>query len=194
MDRIIIGNKIRQIRKGNHLSQEEFAFRIGVSRQTVSSWELGQMRPEISKIKAICQLFDVKADELLFDEETEEEVNDVVACKIEDQVCVDEYIEQGVEEKKPDKFWKIVNVVRRVIKYTVVGLISVFLVFCIVVASIIAQSPNNNGDAVVHVYSFCIAHNTGLGLFIAMCILILVGILLKVFLFDKNKIKRGYTK
>ena len=34
-----IGNNIRQLRKANHLSQEELAQKCNVSRQTISRWE-----------------------------------------------------------------------------------------------------------------------------------------------------------
>lgn len=33
--------KIRKIRKEDHLSQEQFASKLGVTRQAVSKWELG---------------------------------------------------------------------------------------------------------------------------------------------------------
>jgi len=36
-----IGQRIRKFRKAHQLSQEELAERVGVSRQSVSKWELG---------------------------------------------------------------------------------------------------------------------------------------------------------
>ena len=35
-----LGNKIMSLRKKNNLSQEELAEKVGVTRQTISKWEL----------------------------------------------------------------------------------------------------------------------------------------------------------
>ena len=35
-----LGNKIVNLRKKNNLSQEELAEKVGVTRQTISKWEL----------------------------------------------------------------------------------------------------------------------------------------------------------
>ena len=37
-----LGEKIYYYRKKNRMSQEELAERVGVSRQAVSKWELGE--------------------------------------------------------------------------------------------------------------------------------------------------------
>ena len=50
------------------MSQEDLAFKLGVSRQAVSKWESGAAYPETEKIVAICKLFDCSLDELLKDD------------------------------------------------------------------------------------------------------------------------------
>lgn len=55
---------LRMIHK--NMTQEELANQLGVSRQTISKWELNQGNPELSKIKEICSLFNCSSDELLF--------------------------------------------------------------------------------------------------------------------------------
>ena len=45
-----LGQRIQQIRTQHNLSQEEFAAKLGTTRQTVSRWELDQTYPEIAKI------------------------------------------------------------------------------------------------------------------------------------------------
>lgn len=57
-----IGEKIREIRKKNGLSQEEFAYKVNVAKQTVSCWELGTIKPNFKNIKVICEVFKVSAD------------------------------------------------------------------------------------------------------------------------------------
>jgi transcriptional regulator with XRE-family HTH domain len=49
-----------------NMTQEELANQLGVSRQTISKWELNQGNPELSKIKEICTLFNCNSDDLLF--------------------------------------------------------------------------------------------------------------------------------
>lgn len=61
--------KLQELRKGAGLSQEELAERLGVSRQSVSKWELGQAYPETEKIIEISRMFDVSLDVLLKGEE-----------------------------------------------------------------------------------------------------------------------------
>ena len=41
-----IGKKIMDLRKKNGLSQEELAEKVGVARQTISKWELGETSPD----------------------------------------------------------------------------------------------------------------------------------------------------
>lgn len=60
-----IGNKIMELRKNNNLSQEELGEIIGVSRQTISKWELGETSPDIKQAKNLSKIFNVSLDELV---------------------------------------------------------------------------------------------------------------------------------
>lgn len=60
-----IGQKLLDLRKSKHLSQEEVADKLNVTRQTVSKWETDQSTPDFDKINPICELYNVSADELL---------------------------------------------------------------------------------------------------------------------------------
>ena len=64
-----IGEKIQEHREKNRLSQEMLAEKLGVSRQSVSKWELSQALPEIDKIVAMSRLFEITTDELLISKE-----------------------------------------------------------------------------------------------------------------------------
>jgi lactoylglutathione lyase len=64
-----IGVKIQELRVKNGLSQEALADKLGVTRQSVSRWELGQALPELDKVVAISRLFGVTTDELLLEKE-----------------------------------------------------------------------------------------------------------------------------
>lgn len=60
-----IGNKILELRKKKGLSQEELAEMIGVARQTISKWELGETSPDIKQSKELSKIFNVSLDELV---------------------------------------------------------------------------------------------------------------------------------
>lgn len=57
--------KLVKLRKENLLSQEELAEKLGVTRQTISKWELEQTTPDMDKLSQIAKLFNVSVDELL---------------------------------------------------------------------------------------------------------------------------------
>ncbi len=62
-----IGEKIVKLRSAGNISQEELAERLGVSRQSVSKWEMDQALPQIDKVLQLAELFAVSTDELLRD-------------------------------------------------------------------------------------------------------------------------------
>lgn len=66
-----LGEKIYQLRSKKSLSQEVFGDMVGVSRQSVSKWETNQSLPELEKIVAISELFEVTTDYLLKENESE---------------------------------------------------------------------------------------------------------------------------
>lgn len=69
-----IGNKILSLRKENNITQEELASKLGVARQTISKWELGETAPDIKQAKVLAQLFNISLDKLV-DNNIKEENN-----------------------------------------------------------------------------------------------------------------------
>ena len=59
--------KLVILRKTKHLTQDEFASAVGVSRQAVYKWESGQSYPEVPKLLEMKLLFGITIDELLDD-------------------------------------------------------------------------------------------------------------------------------
>jgi transcriptional regulator with XRE-family HTH domain len=56
---------LEYLRKERNLSQEDLAFKLGVSRQSVSKWESGAAYPETAKMVTMCKIFDCTLDELM---------------------------------------------------------------------------------------------------------------------------------
>jgi transcriptional regulator with XRE-family HTH domain len=66
-------NKLYELRKQKGFSQEELANRLNVSRQTVSKWEVGESTPDMEKLVAMSDLFEISLDELVKGVEPEKE-------------------------------------------------------------------------------------------------------------------------
>ena len=60
-----LNEKIAYYRRDRRLSQEELAGQVGVSRQAVSKWELGEAAPDTGKLLALARALGVTADHLL---------------------------------------------------------------------------------------------------------------------------------
>ena len=71
-----IGNRISELRKKKGLSQEELAEKIGVARQTISKWELGETSPDLKQSKELSKIFNVSLDEL-----TDNDIKDILVEK-----------------------------------------------------------------------------------------------------------------
>ena len=59
--------KLIELRKTKGLSQEELGNELGVSRQTVSKWELGQNYPDFQKLVILSDFFNISLDKLIKD-------------------------------------------------------------------------------------------------------------------------------
>ena len=66
-----LGERLIELRKEKHLSQEELADKLGVSRQTVSKWELNQSTPDFDKIIPLCEIYEISPNQLLMVNEEE---------------------------------------------------------------------------------------------------------------------------
>lgn len=60
-----LGNSLFNARKKSGLSQEDVAAKLGVSRQTISKWELDDTLPDIRQSKRLADLYGMTLDELI---------------------------------------------------------------------------------------------------------------------------------
>lgn len=61
----MFNSNLVQLRKMNHMSQEELAEKLHVSRQTLSKWEMGESLPDIEKCRLMAEIFGVSLDDLV---------------------------------------------------------------------------------------------------------------------------------
>ena len=68
---MFFGGNLQFLRRTNGMTQEKLASRMGVSRQTVSKWESGEVTPELGKLMELCDVFGCSLDGLLRSDLTE---------------------------------------------------------------------------------------------------------------------------
>lgn len=64
-DKMTVAEMIKKTRTDDNLTQEEYANKFYVSRQTVSSWENGRSMPELQTLIDICNAYQMSLDALL---------------------------------------------------------------------------------------------------------------------------------
>lgn len=105
----MLGNKLVKLRKENKLSQDSFADKLGITRQTISNWELNITKPDIVQIKNISEIFNISIDELL-----DNNTKDII-------------------EKKISNTEKLTNKTNKYIKITLITLYFIILIFLIII-------------------------------------------------------------
>jgi transcriptional regulator with XRE-family HTH domain len=61
----MIADKIRELRLARNMTQESLARRLGITRNTVNSWEQGYSAPSVMGLVEIAKYFNVSADYIL---------------------------------------------------------------------------------------------------------------------------------
>ena len=74
-----LGSSLFSARKKSGLSQEEVAEKLGVSRQTISKWELDETLPDIRQAKRLAGIYHLALDELLDFDLDVKEIQEVIA-------------------------------------------------------------------------------------------------------------------
>lgn len=71
-----IGSRIYELRKNAKLSQEKLAEQVGVTRQTISNWELNESSPDLKQSRELSRIFSISLDELV-----ENDIKDILLDK-----------------------------------------------------------------------------------------------------------------
>ena len=133
-----IGNKIMNLRKKNGLSQEELADKVGVARQTISKWELGETSPDIKQAKELSKIFNVSLDEL-----TDNDIKNILV-------------------EKTSNTEKLAGLILKLIKFIIVFIILVPLLL-IVLRVVFKNIHENNSGRLMNVSINCTLHDEKYG-------------------------------
>lgn len=107
----MLGENILRLRKEANLSQEALGDIIGVTRQTISNWELEEAAPNPEQLKLLSKAFNVSADDLL-----NNDIQNIIVKKVSDTEIV-------------------VNAIMKVLK--VIGIAFVAFVIIIAIAELV---------------------------------------------------------
>ena len=59
-------NRLKELRKENNFKQTDLAEKIGVTRQVVSNYELGTVKPSLDKAKKLADIFGCSLEDIFF--------------------------------------------------------------------------------------------------------------------------------
>lgn len=159
--RNLLGDKIYRLRKQKGVSQEELGNIIGVSRQSISKWELNEMTPNFENISQLSKYFEVSVDSFMY--ETSELCGEMAATK---------------DAPKGVKMWISLSVIG--------GIITVGMIVFTICMSIIILTTNI-GDQIIQTQETDI---WGLAIYIFLtCILLIAEIVLIVITVKKAHCK-----
>jgi transcriptional regulator with XRE-family HTH domain len=117
----LVGSRIRELRKGRHLTQTELSEKIGVAQSDLSRMEQGEYKVGLDTLFKILQVFDLKMGEFFeeaetaaerdardimteirdLSEEARQEIRDFVLFKKVQEESATEAGKPGEEEEKP---------------------------------------------------------------------------------------------
>ena len=133
-----IGNKIMELRKKNGLSQEELAEKIGVARQTISKWELGETSPDLKQAKELSKILKVSLDEL-----SNNDIKDVLV-------------------EKTSNTEKLAGIILKLMKFIIIFII-ILPILLIVLRIVFKNIYEHNAGRLMNVSINCTLHNENYG-------------------------------
>ena len=133
-----IGKKIIDLRKKNGFSQEELAEKVGVARQTISKWELGETSPDLKQAKELSKIFNISLDEL-----TGNDIKDVLV-------------------EKTSNTEKLAGLILKLIKFIIIFIIAAPFIL-ITLRIIFKNIQENNSGRLLNIKINCTLHDESYG-------------------------------
>ena len=148
-ERKSIGERISELRKELKIQQDEFADRIGVSRQALSLWETGKQIPRADTIAEICVKFNVDAHYFYSDASPTPEAEAEEEEKAKKQEAETPTVtEEKQEEITKKKFSFSFSDIAKVFNFFIGGCAILLLLAVAIIIFVIEISPNVNETTV----------------------------------------------
>ena len=135
------GDNLRTLRKSSKMSQEVLAEKVGVSRQSISKWEVGAAYPEMTNIMALCTIFHCN-------------INDLINEDIVDSDAFNEEVKENIvkfkneQQKNMKKISKAIFITSNVCKF-VVAIPTVIVILVAIIFPFISRWFKIDDDKIV---------------------------------------------
>ena len=120
-DAMNFNEKLIELRKSKGLSQDELGQQLGVSRQTISKWELAQSYPDFQRLVLLSDFFGMSLDAL---------VKDVDVQDIRDKNRSDKQLDTIYDDIQKAK-WAVNTVINGFAIFGIVGITVLVLIILI---------------------------------------------------------------
>lgn len=104
----MLSSNLKALRKSKGLTQEEFASRLHVVRQTVSKWESGASAPDAETLVRISEILEIPVADLLGETLSVSAAEDDTRVLAEKLSVVTEQLARAAEKKR--LFWRIISI------------------------------------------------------------------------------------
>lgn len=88
-----LGDRLKELRKENHMTQRDLAKMLGMAKGTIAMWEMGKRNPGFEALEKLSEIFDKRVDYILGTSEdstspklSEEEINQLGEWEIEEDI------------------------------------------------------------------------------------------------------------
>lgn len=98
-----IGRKIKQLRKGRGMTQEDVADKVKITRSTISNYEIGRRTPHLKDLQKLAKVFNVGLD--YFGISAKDEAIDLLERAKE--VFKSQDVDQATKEELYQEFMKL---------------------------------------------------------------------------------------
>jgi transcriptional regulator with XRE-family HTH domain len=119
------GDNLKNIRREKHISQEELADKLGVSRQSVSKWENGENYPSMQNIMCLCTIFKCKMNDIVH-----EDMSDIKSLDEDLQMKVSSLNKEKQKKLKAiSKVLQVLGIIGKIVARIGVGVMAFMLIF-----------------------------------------------------------------
>jgi len=91
--------KLKALRTRHHFTQQDIADKLGVTRSTVSNFELGRRKPELEILEKLAEIYNVDLNCFATNPLTADDLN-VMVQKVE---CI--FLNPNIPEEKKDRIY-----------------------------------------------------------------------------------------
>lgn len=103
---IKLPEQLKQLRASHHLSQDDLAKELFVSRQTISKWENGESTPDLNNLVTLANRFEVSLDELIIGKSPSSEriIERIIEKEIPSQITFYDFVSD------PKNRWLVISI------------------------------------------------------------------------------------